>query len=479
MLRERIDAMYGVANLAFLPLTIVVSILGAGGVVGIVLSFRNEIRAGQAHDLLMAGESGQQARTDESHAVLIDASQRTLTLVNETLKLAHESSAQAARTMTQRAERALQELTDEANTLFTNARYHNDFDVYLLKIVVEEPQIRNDIQDIAQRLGSIEGYLEFQDLELTPAMHLVKGLDHHLRQDERRAIRALERAASTGAMETGAHLVEFARYWMGYASNNMGQFRQAAEVFSQARRLAEPGSSLYLDLARLEEESEFFEVTRHFFEAASLTDDHRRTTVRILQRLDGLYADATSGNTATSETNARAATARAHAIATTQGNVCLFLARAGDIAEAERAEHYFEHGGSDLWSRFGLLDARDARGLRPRKDDKAEYARLEVIAEEKTRRRAEPRSLALLYLTSAICMSRGGKAPSEVSGALRSLNKAFGDVDGALTLYSQRWKTNVSRGRFQSDDLAPLAEAPRVGARQRAPRTSARASAKS
>src|SRR5581483_9839376 len=91
-------------------------------------------------------------------------------------------------------------------------------------------------------------------------------------------------------------------------------------------------------------------------------------------------------------------------------------------------------------------------------DLQPEFARLEKVALIKTQQRAEPRSVTLLHLTGVLCMLAQGKTSAEVAGPMALLRKAFADVDGSLTLYSQYWKTNVDRAGFEQADLGKVAE---------------------
>lgn len=446
LVRQRQDDITSLFNLVLLPLAVITAILGAGGVVGIVLSFRNETRTGQLHDLLYAGTSAQQARTEETHAALLDASQKTLTLVNDTLALARDANDRAAKELSQRAERVLREISEDASSLFLGAYYHQNFARKLLKIIVEEPQIRNEIGALSQRLGSIEGPLEFQEIPLTPSAYLVKGITHHLKQDEKRAIRFLEHAVEAKG-ELNPKLMQFAFYWMGYACNNVGQYTKAADVFASAKRYTDETSGLYFELSRLEQESHFFELSRKFFEMHNVASPELQDDVgRVLERLEILRDGAASAG----------ASVIAEGIATTEGNINLFLSRtyAGSARNAslDKAISRYQLAGSSLWSRFGLYEAQRER-YPAKRVQRSKYADLEAAANSETQKRTEPRSLTLLYLTSVLCMTQQHKPKAEIASATRMLQKTFGDVDGSLTLYSQHWKTNVDRDMFEASDL--------------------------
>jgi hypothetical protein len=164
----------------------------------------------------------------------------------------------------------------------------------------------------------------------------------------------------------------------------------------------------------------------------------------------------------------------------TKGNMYTWIARALDdnsedatsawtdaVAAFTLAVAAREVESHHLWSRFGLQEALRAQHLhdaKQRGDDveppvpvesRKVYAELELAADELTQHRAEPRSRVLLLLTIVICMDRQGKV-SDLAFAKRHLRHAFAEVDGSLTLYSERLKANINRRQFEEEELKPL-----------------------
>jgi hypothetical protein len=279
----------------------------------------------------------------------------------------------------------------------------------------------------------------------------VKGIAHHLQQDEKRAIRFFERAADARG-ELNPRLTLFAYYWMGYSCNNVGQYAKATDVFAMAQHHVNQTSAVHLEVARLECESQFFELSSLYFrQETPLTTAQSSDAQRILHRLGALREEAVN----------RGLSATAQGIATTEGNINFWIARSeqdeGRNAAIDRAIEMYEIAGSSLWARFGLQEAlleRDPEAA----PNAAEYAELQSLANIQTERRAEQRSRTLLYLTMAICLIRQGKL-NELPGTTQLLRQTFSDVDGSLTLYSQHWKTNVDRETFLEDDLRVVASA--------------------
>jgi tetratricopeptide (TPR) repeat protein len=476
VLRRQQDNLDRYIDLALLPLAVLTAVLGAGGAVGIVLSFRNETRSGQIHDLQVAGESAQQARTEESHAVLLDASQKTLTLVNETLELARDASERASKALSERARRLLREISEDASTLFERALYSDGFKTQFYRTVTEDAHARNEILDLSQRLASIEGYLEFQEIPLTASAFMLKGLSHHLRQDETRSIRYFDSAIDSRDA-TDKFIEPFAHYWMGHACSNAGQYRRAADAFNAAYRVVGTDSAEAFELARLATENTFYGVVETYLanrtgSVVPLVEQTRQMIALVSRRAQRAK---TLGRADVLESLYR-----------TQGNMHTWLARVTD-AESPEAERAWsdavdafklavdarEVESRHLWSRFGLQEALRAQrlhgaeknsgaartpgaaALAESEESRKIYQELELAADELTQHRSEPRSKVLLLLAIVICMDRQDKV-SDLAFAKRQLRHAFSEVDGAITLYSERLKANVTRQQFEDEELKPL-----------------------
>ena len=117
-LRQEVRDLRDERNYLFIALGILVSILVAGSLVGITTAFRSEARLQEAHRVALTGESASQTRAEEAHVTFLDSSQRTLSLVNDTLELAKEASEQAAHTMEARVEASLRVTSNR--TLYTS-----------------------------------------------------------------------------------------------------------------------------------------------------------------------------------------------------------------------------------------------------------------------------------------------------------------------------------------------------------------------
>lgn len=444
-LRTEQSSLHDFVSWLLIPLGITVSVIGAGGVLGFVLSVRGESRTGELHDVRLTGELAAQARAEQSHASFLEASQKTLTLVNDTLTLAKDANERAARTMAQRAEQNQKEIDARAHALVREAFQLTDFKTKTFKIFVEAPEIKSELDELASRLSSIEGYLDLQHIALTPACFFVKGMARHLRQEARRAIEDLERATEAEGRRS-RNLVIAAHYWMGYESNNLRRFSQAANSFKRALELEQKGSAQYFELRRIKLESDFFELARAF-RASQLNGTAKQSSSALIKPLERQLNDVLKEAKAADDTGGVSG-----GILTLHGNILTWAAR---NTEDERVAHelltqavaVFPETGASIWANFGRLDAQSELGHEIDDDD---WQGVVWDAVARTSVRTEPRSLALLHETSLIALSKQ-RTPREWESTYRALKEALAKVDASLTLYSQREKYNVPRDEFDRE----------------------------
>ena len=127
---NRIDSLY---STLLVPVGLLITLIAGGSVIGVVATLRSERRAAQLHDLAVSFETATQQRAEQVHVSFLDASQKTLTLVNDTLALAKEASERAARTMALKAHQSLDSVDENARDVLDNLRGSG------YKRVVEEP----------------------------------------------------------------------------------------------------------------------------------------------------------------------------------------------------------------------------------------------------------------------------------------------------------------------------------------------------
>ena len=102
-LQRQVSGLRDILQLILAPMSILIGILALGGSLGVVFSLRDQRRISQLQELTVGSEVSSQRRTEQSYSAFLDESQKTLTLVNDTLTLAREASDNAAQTMERKA----------------------------------------------------------------------------------------------------------------------------------------------------------------------------------------------------------------------------------------------------------------------------------------------------------------------------------------------------------------------------------------
>jgi tetratricopeptide (TPR) repeat protein len=429
---NRIDSLY---STLLLPVGLLITLIAGGSFIGVVATLRSERRAAQLHDLAVSSETATQLRAEQVHVSFLDASQKTLTLVNDTLALAKEASERAARTMALKAHQSLDSVDENARDVLDKLRGSG------YKRVVEEPQMRSDLLEVAHELASIEGYLQLQDIELTPACFFVKGMERHLKQEARLAIRYLREAVQRSK---DRDLSTLAQFWIGYEANNRGEYSHAIEAFRRAAESETRSTSRYFELCRILIESRFFEYATQSG-ASDVADNGVDDFAIELAKLEKEIPNAGKDF----ETVRRN-------ILTTHGTL---LHHAGVRAESdERREsclrqsiECFTAAGDGLWATFGGLEAKVALNGVVSSEDNERYQEVIEIAVEQLSRRLEPRSLTLLHATRLISEIRQKKEIAEVDGTFRDLLTALTTVDRGMTVYSQFQRHNISWEAFKDE----------------------------
>jgi len=429
-MHKRQDDFEKFVNFILWPLAIFLAFVAAGGLLGVVFSVRNEIRTGQVHGLFVAGETAQQARTEALHSTLLDASEKTITLVNQTLALARDSTERATKAISDRAEQLVREVGEEMAALIARIMMQENFEEKLFKLLVEEPSHRRKLTQLSDRLATVEGYLAFQDIELEPRAHLVKGMALHLAQDDQAAIPLLERAAEATGM--GLRLRLCAYYFIGYAYNNIGEYRSAASAFDAGHSRASDQAALRDEFERMGAESKFFELVRSHLDGRDVVQSVK-DLVRALTDLSGSVTPQARAN-----------------LNQTLGNIHLFLARlTRDKEGVKKAFSLFREAGEGLWIKFGQLEIIKELGDEMGAVENPPTAKeVEDLATQRIQTRGEPRSLALLHLATAKCRIWRNAGNASVRAALSAVNDQMGKVDSDLRLYSLWLKSNVTRPKF-------------------------------
>ncbi|MBL8775241.1 MAG: hypothetical protein JNK12_04900 [Acidimicrobiales bacterium] len=454
-----VDSLETFLTWAFAPIAVLVGLLAAGGIAGTVNSMRMDNRAGQMHQLAMSGEATAQLRAEQSHVTFLDASQKTLTLVNETLELAKDASARAATSMAERANGKLNDLTSRARKELSQFIISGEF-----KSLVTEPNTTKETLAIADELRTLEGLFSVQDISLTAPCLFMRGMASHLRQDPGSAISDLNDAV---ASRDGEQLIDLAYYWIAYEHNNLGQYDQGRNTFARAReRATQSGRDrVALDLSAKEHESTFFGL------AAAFERDPKPDTIEAVKEIRSAL------ELLIEEARRRGFTAERAQLSNIDGNIRTWVAlQAPEPAEQAAAWRQAAAAYQDSvdakpswYAELGLLECEwrlselgEAPCPRPER-----YAALAERVSDDVDRRYEPRSRVLLHEANFLCRGRAAvitqREDNDDESALRDYLPTHGTVRQALegvrkevTLYSAVTKVNLDRLDFlaEVDDLA-------------------------
>jgi tetratricopeptide (TPR) repeat protein len=254
-----------------LPVSLLISILAAGGILGVVFSFRDQQRTSQLHELTVGGEIASQKRSEQSYGSFLEQSQTTLSLVNDTLQLAKEANDRAMQSMEDKAKSRIAEIEERSQTLLLDVFAEEEFE-----LIINDGLRRDELHDTATELRSLEGYLSLQDIELPQYTKFVKALDQFLLDDTEAAIHALRLASQEGAV---GELQRFIEYWLGYMLTTVGDYDEAIRKFRHDEgKLKEDDVMEFLQLERIIAETEFFLVAKVNAQREASTKHGQETT---------------------------------------------------------------------------------------------------------------------------------------------------------------------------------------------------------
>jgi len=250
--------------------TILISILAAGGILGVVYSVRDQRRASQLHDLSVGGEIASQKRSEQSYASFLDQSQTTLSLVNDTLGLAKEANDRAMQSMENKAQSRIDEIEERSQTLLLDVFAQEEFE-----LIINDGRRRDALHDIAGDLRSLEGYLSLQDIELPQYTKFIKALDQFLLDDTEAAIHALRLASQEGAV---GELQRFVEYWLGYMLTTVGDYEEAIRKFKHDELELKKDDPEFFQLERIVGETRFFQIAKQNAQSEASSREGRIVT---------------------------------------------------------------------------------------------------------------------------------------------------------------------------------------------------------
>lgn len=496
-LEKQVDDLKNDRDRILTPIAILIGVLAAGGILSVVFSIRDQRRVGQLHELAVTSETSSQRRADETYTLFLDASQRTLTLVNDTLELAREATQSAAQSMKQKSESSLDAIEHRAQRLLLDFLEEGFFES-----IVETRESRDQLEEIARDLEALEGYLLLQDIDLPPYSRFLKGIDHHLRDEADEALEALNRAAQD---DSKRDLQRFSRYWVGYLHNTRGRYQLAAEQFHMAKQHLPADWLQTFELDRKIAEADFFRIASA--SEATRTRERLAAVREQLVRLEGvedrLYRHEHDKSLETSHqvaaTRAAVLTWIAYDPANPVGTLTLADIKAAqsarpddgageiggvvpiDAFEKSQAWSDLEDGPLRAWAleqarqlykwqeavdkdfslSFGQAECNFALG---EQRDIDVYDNVQRKAEDRLAWHREPRETAELDQTVLICrgrileLCREGENPAAIEDAkaeLRSAHadakRALGEVGDEITILSHLQKRNLTKVEFAQE----------------------------
>jgi tetratricopeptide (TPR) repeat protein len=257
-------------TVVLIPFSILITILVAGGTLGIVFSVRDQRRTSQLHELAVSGELAAQKRSEQSYGSFLEQSQTTLSLVNDTLGLAKEANDRAMQSMKNKAQSQIDEIEERSQRLLLDVFTQEEFE-----LIINDAHRRNELHDIAADLRSLEGYLSLQDITLPQYTKFIKALDQFLLDDTEAAIHALRLGAQEASV---GDLEHFAEYWLGYMLTTVGEYDEAIRKFRHDELQLKEDEPEYFQLERIIAETEFFLIAKENVEEETASKKGRVVT---------------------------------------------------------------------------------------------------------------------------------------------------------------------------------------------------------
>lgn len=398
---------------------------------------------------------------DRENKILAE-SQKTLSLVNDTLTLATEASKRASKSLEIRLRKSILKLeADSKEVIEYSGAFEDD------KNLTTDKAKCSDIHRLGRKIEGIENNLVILgdasfdssegELYLKPYCNFVRGTDAYLSEQFSEALDYWNLV--TNSYEAEKKLKSLAFFWIGYVNNNLGDFTRAINSFKRAYELAT--DSREFELHRIQLETQFFnqepikEIVEKFkillsnIEKSTYDDtfgviELRKT--KILTTLGNVYYQ--WGNQLNNEESKIYYKESKNIFAdilnlSNEGNI---LDQIFAIPESQKDKY--------KWVIFGFVEA--LYKLSETKEEK-EIARtiykdiVHVLAENEFLNREEKRTKVLAKTTQLICAIRCEDSNNTISNLKSQVDNILGDIDKRLTVYSQIQRRNVKRERFRND----------------------------
>jgi tetratricopeptide (TPR) repeat protein len=440
-------------------LTVLAILLALGTGFSIFGFIKSEMRESKSYKMaLQDAVHNKEAIADPGSRenLVFTQSQRTLTLVNETLSLATEASKRASKSLETRLKKTMDDLEDDSREILDSSQAFDDD-----KNLTIDKDICSEIHRIGRKIEGLENnlvILEDANIILKPFCNFVRGADTYLSEQFNQGIEYWKDVANSPFTEQKLRSLAF--YWIGYVYNNIGDFVKAKTNFKKAHDLAI--DSRKYELSRILLETSFF---------------NRENISQIITDLKKLIITIEND---TSDESKQVLNSRRSRLLTTLGNVYYQFGTEADSPE-DRKSHYQNSRKifaellhldetSNILSQIQSLDneRRDrmkwvifgyAESMFQLSENESELELSQNIfkkfiyhlAENEFLNREERRTKVLAKTTQLICAIRCKDDDILLSNIKSQVDSAIGGVDKRLTIYSQLQRRNVKREQLRHD----------------------------
>ncbi|TAL24322.1 MAG: hypothetical protein EPN94_07535 [Nitrospirae bacterium] len=446
-------------NLLILILTVLLVLGTLSSIVGFIRAERRETKAFNL--VIENAQDAKQSSLDlkQRENLIFTESQKTLTLVNETLTLSTEASRRASKSLELRLKKSMGSLENDSRRIIEESGAYEDD-----KNLTTNKNICSEIHRVGRKLEGLENnlvILEDSDISLKPYCCFIRGADSYLSDHYDQAKEYWETVSNLSDAEPT--LKSLSLYWIGYVNNNLGEFTKAINNFRKAYDLAK--DSRKYELQRIQLETRFFnnedikEVIEDFnrLKEAIEQDREEKSTLVLASRknkalttLGNIYYEFGNQN--------KTVTDKKYSFDKSKKIFAELLSIKGDSNICNQLYSLDnEKKDKNKWIIFGFAESLyQLASLENNTDVKAEAKRIfdEIIyplAENEFLNREEKRTKVLAKTTQLICAIRAGKNDMFINNTKSQVELALGDVDSRLTIYSQLQRRNVTRAVFRDN----------------------------
>ena len=443
-LKEKINSLNNIFNYAIGFFALFLALGSGFSIWGFI---RSEKRSSEIHQLTI--ESNQTSKERENK--IFEESQRTLSLVNETLSLATDASKRASKSLENRLIKTMESLNkDSLEIIELSQAFYDD------KNLTTDKDICSEIHRIGRKIEGLENnlvILEDSNIKLEPYCNFIRGADSYLSEQFNQAIQYWVEVTLSA---NDNKLKSLAYFWIGYVNNNLGYFTRALSNFKKAQELAI--DSRKYELIRIQLETRFFnnenpiEIVKEFDNLIRNIDqettnesisDRERRKVKILTTLGNIYYQ--MGNEANSGQDKSEYYKKSK-------DIFVNLLKIDESKDVFKQIYSFSNKkkDSDKWVIFGY--AESIFQLEQKELAKDIFKNIVYhLAENEFLNREEKRTKALAKTTQLICAIRAHENEIVINNTKSQVDSALGGIDKRLTIYSQIQRRNVSRDKFRED----------------------------